>query len=364
MDFAFLNEKPGVGRKGKKGRRHAGQAMLQRQVSNQGFLIKKCIVDASSEKQCGKVTSKQKFSEAIRVLISVITTHISMFVQKRRARLLSDHMSDFNLSVPYSLNRKNRWDLENTEEYALALAEQLEDSGDANNNFLRMAVGESEFQCCQAPGERLKSYHLVGGVEPGAAPTSYVARSNRGSTLANLVVPKGGKGASTKSSSRDENNNNISLAKSGRPESAVMMGSADWLDSPPKVNVEYLICKPHPKMYASKCFKGSRNGGVKSMRRAALELICGNSSGSLGNRYKSEQQRMDEDNIANNNAAEPPILLEDTGRTTRDLPTYTLADFLKESSPPPVFVKSPASSLAAAKRRTTITDSEIEVVQQ
>lgn len=44
------------------------------------------------------------------------------FLQKRKARLLSEHMDDlgFQVSVPYSLNRKNRWNTVNLDECLLS----------------------------------------------------------------------------------------------------------------------------------------------------------------------------------------------------------------------------------------------------
>ena len=55
MDYAFLDQKPELRRKGKKGRRHAGEALIQRQISNQAYFVKKWSV--ITDKQTGKVST-------------------------------------------------------------------------------------------------------------------------------------------------------------------------------------------------------------------------------------------------------------------------------------------------------------------
>uniref|UniRef100_A0AAF5CQS0 RING-type domain-containing protein n=1 Tax=Strongyloides stercoralis TaxID=6248 RepID=A0AAF5CQS0_STRER len=79
MDYPYLNEKPNVGRRTEKGRRHAGHAELKKHLSKDAYLSKKVIVD-------GKIGKREKN----RIICETSIDSISA-------------------NVPYSLNRKNRW---------------------------------------------------------------------------------------------------------------------------------------------------------------------------------------------------------------------------------------------------------------
>uniref|UniRef100_A0A0N5BN46 RING-type domain-containing protein n=1 Tax=Strongyloides papillosus TaxID=174720 RepID=A0A0N5BN46_STREA len=79
MDYPYLNEKPNVGRKTEKGRRHAGHAELKKHLSKDAYLSKNVIID-------GKIGKREK------------------------NRLICETSIDsISANVPYSLNRKNRW---------------------------------------------------------------------------------------------------------------------------------------------------------------------------------------------------------------------------------------------------------------
>lgn len=73
-----------------------------------------------------------------------------------------EHLSDFNLSVPYSLNRKNRWSLvENVEEHAQLLGVKRNDGALPMDGAGAMfvALAESEFTHNDVnPGERLNVF--------------------------------------------------------------------------------------------------------------------------------------------------------------------------------------------------------------
>lgn len=71
-----------------------------------------------------------------------------------------EHLSDFNLSVPYSLNRKNRWSLvENVEENAQLLGVKRNDGALPMDGAMFVALAESEFTHNDVnPGERLNVF--------------------------------------------------------------------------------------------------------------------------------------------------------------------------------------------------------------
>lgn len=71
-----------------------------------------------------------------------------------------EHLSDFNLSVPYSLNRKNRWSLvENVEEHAQLLGVKRNDGALPMDGAMFVALAESEFTHNDVnPGERLNVF--------------------------------------------------------------------------------------------------------------------------------------------------------------------------------------------------------------
>uniref|UniRef100_A0A1I7ZJ93 RING-type domain-containing protein n=2 Tax=Steinernema glaseri TaxID=37863 RepID=A0A1I7ZJ93_9BILA len=85
MEYPFLDHKPEIGgRRGvKKGKKNTLETELQRQVANRALLQKRIVVSN------GKVLGK-----------------------RRQARLLSECSDDFSVDVPYSLNRKNRWNVD------------------------------------------------------------------------------------------------------------------------------------------------------------------------------------------------------------------------------------------------------------
>ncbi|TKR86866.1 hypothetical protein L596_011373 [Steinernema carpocapsae] len=85
MEYPYLDHKPEIGRRGgvKKGKRNTLEAELQRHVANRALLQKRIVVDN------GKVLGK-----------------------RRQARILSECSDDFSVDVPYSLNRRGRWNFD------------------------------------------------------------------------------------------------------------------------------------------------------------------------------------------------------------------------------------------------------------
>uniref|UniRef100_A0AAF5DSA7 RING-type domain-containing protein n=1 Tax=Strongyloides stercoralis TaxID=6248 RepID=A0AAF5DSA7_STRER len=80
MDCICINEKPNIDRKIEKGRRHAGYAKLKKHLLKDGYISKDVIFDES-------------------------------VVNREKNRIINDSSNDsISLNVPYSLNRKNRWD--------------------------------------------------------------------------------------------------------------------------------------------------------------------------------------------------------------------------------------------------------------
>uniref|UniRef100_A0A913HNV3 RING-type domain-containing protein n=1 Tax=Strongyloides stercoralis TaxID=6248 RepID=A0A913HNV3_STRER len=80
MDCICINEKPNIDRKIEKGRRHAGYAKLKKHLLKDGYISKDVIFDEN-------------------------------VVNREKNRIINDSSNDsISLNVPYSLNRKNRWD--------------------------------------------------------------------------------------------------------------------------------------------------------------------------------------------------------------------------------------------------------------
>uniref|UniRef100_A0A915ET77 Uncharacterized protein n=1 Tax=Ditylenchus dipsaci TaxID=166011 RepID=A0A915ET77_9BILA len=170
-EYDHLQAKPELGdvkqRGGnKKGRRHAGEALFQRKLSRQAYLVKDILLaDGQEAKHVGK---------------------------KRRARLLSDHLDDFNVSVPYSLNRKNRWDaLDDTAVSCLVGCNTPTSLPTTNNQEepLKFSIVESYFRCNPRDGNR--SEQGIRSYQEFNADRQLISRkeasSARGSSLHNLM---------------------------------------------------------------------------------------------------------------------------------------------------------------------------------
>lgn len=61
-------------------------------------------------------------------------------------RLLSDHMQDFNVGVPYSLNRKNRWrEIEDNSKECLKALSETANTITGCDNRVKISVIESYY---------------------------------------------------------------------------------------------------------------------------------------------------------------------------------------------------------------------------
>ncbi|KAK0411554.1 hypothetical protein QR680_005711 [Steinernema hermaphroditum] len=150
MEYPFLDYKPDIGgRRGvKKGKRNTLETELQRQVANRALLQKRIVVGN------GKVLGK-----------------------RRQARLLSECSDDFSADVPYSLNRKNRWNVD---------ASRIVKSVTASH---RVAVVEKHLCIDATNDDAVVSYHerRADGTE-----VSKKAKSRRGAQLASFAPADSG----------------------------------------------------------------------------------------------------------------------------------------------------------------------------
>jgi hypothetical protein len=160
-DFPLLDTKPEVDDfKVNKGRRNANEQLLAKKLAGQAFVLKQVI--GGQRAKIGKVNFKWKFQLIIPF-------------QKRRARLLSENSEDMKLNVPYSLNRKNRWELETS---ADCLKERH-----SNKNVQLSALDQHLTAKGLSPSKEILAFHQVN--EEGEM-SSRKAQSNRGATLSEL----------------------------------------------------------------------------------------------------------------------------------------------------------------------------------
>lgn len=130
-----------------KGRRNASEQLLQKKLAGQAYVLKQVV---GQGKGIGK---------------------------KRRARLLSNEDSEMKLNVPYSLNRKNRWEVESSAEY-------LKDRR-SDKHVQLCALDQHLTVKGLSPSKDVLAFHQV---DQHGTLNSRKSQSQRGSTLSALSV--------------------------------------------------------------------------------------------------------------------------------------------------------------------------------
>lgn len=149
-EYAFLDAKPGRGRNnggggGRKGgayrrRNNAGEALLYRDQAHRAYLIKNVDVGVGGgESMEGKCAASNGGG---------------------KKRLLSDHVADFNVSVPYSLNRKQRWRL--MDDAAGCIVAQRDPRKDER---VRLSVIESYFGHSTASNKGIRPGYILSKIK-------------------------------------------------------------------------------------------------------------------------------------------------------------------------------------------------------
>lgn len=265
--------KPEVDRKGEKGRRHAGEQLLKKRLAGQGYLLKTVV----AAKPLGK---------------------------RRRARLLSEAgaAADGGLAdeIPYSLNRKNRWELESAAEL-LQEDDGAEHRRDPAHAQVAFSAVDARFGAYGGFDKHVMAQHQL--LEDGAV-GSRTARSQRGSRL------------------HDTGSNKA-------------------------LEVRYVMSKVHPatKLASGNTFK-SNKPLARSTRRAQLELSVYSTDGELGPAAEEAN------NTANQSAMTRSQLQQSEEVMNLYRPkqhTYTLADFVQDKSAPVMVGRPRPESVTAAE---------------
>uniref|UniRef100_A0A0N4ZSM7 RING-type domain-containing protein n=1 Tax=Parastrongyloides trichosuri TaxID=131310 RepID=A0A0N4ZSM7_PARTI len=285
MDYSYLNEKPNVGRRTEKGRRHAGHAELKKHLSKDAYLSKNVIID-------GKIGKREK------------------------NRIISETSNDsISANVPYSLNRKNRWTtISPISLNATAIASMTDG--------VTVAVVEQmntipDIGCVN---EKTKK-HLIEGCVTGVTIanedgtlTKKVAHSACGANLVSLLQIdekiKDKKGSETSDLDVNEFDDSNDSTTKTRATVRYHINTSDK-------NTDYSICK-HFKQQ-QKVFKATQKPGKKN--RKQIKKFELDEFGSL-----SEEEEIN------------PI--GEFCSTVRPISsTFSLADFIKESAPVMIDIK-------------------------
>ncbi|KAI6186815.1 hypothetical protein M3Y98_00173900 [Aphelenchoides besseyi] len=256
-DFPLL-AKPEVDQYKPKSRRNAGEQLLQKKMAGQGYVIKQMVGDGPRTKTLGK---------------------------KRRARLLSDNSEDFQLNVPYSLNRKQLWEIKSG-------AELLR-----NQHSDQVHLSAADF----VAGADLKLKNprdvlALHQVDENGIINSRPSRSNRGSLLSEL------------NPSTDE--------------------------SEKEMTFRYSLVKAHPMAKCSTGNSFNRNKPMsRSTRRAQMDVSV----------YSTDDGELNEEEAKFEEADNS----DETVRMYRPKErTYSLSDFIQEKTSPVIVQKSRVGRMA------------------
>jgi hypothetical protein len=221
-DFPLLETKPEVDRKCKKVRRHAGAALMQKKLADRAYIIKNVVDDHGVGK-------------------------------KRKARLLSEHVDEFQAFVPYSLNRKNRWN-----------TIKLEDcmNNVASNDAVKIS-GVEAYWTTNVRTELLATKYVERNEDDTL--TTRVSQAAKGTPVQILSEPPKEQKSRRELKRAQQLEELLELKENLTPQEEEL----------PELHVQYTIAKSHPvtKFLLGKYASKGRSGGCKTTRRVITHAI-------------------------------------------------------------------------------------------
>uniref|UniRef100_A0A914Z5F5 RING-type domain-containing protein n=1 Tax=Panagrolaimus superbus TaxID=310955 RepID=A0A914Z5F5_9BILA len=279
-DLAYLQEKPSIGRKS-----GGGGAKAKRNT-----YIKHLLKQNENRAVVGKVLTNDK-----------------ELSKKRRDRLLSSLNDDLSVDVEYSLNRKNRWETISTAADLVKASEEPEGivvSGiDAH-----YGIGLS----------KVSAYHQLDA--DGFVNTKKCSKPLNGVALESLLRNSNEKQRGKKRSKR------LALAKLAPPPPSSNDDNGDGDDADKKPHVRYIFRKPHPipQLFGGSLFKRpSERSSQKT--RGRMDKIDAEYLDDIEMTRSLLHNDQDEYDMSASVAA-----LYKAPKAQ----TFSLADFIKDSSPP------------------------------
>lgn len=334
-EFPFLESKPsrlsamnrgGGSRAANKGRWHAGEAVMRRKLANQAFLIKIAGGGAGDQKErmsgggkSGGGGGNGGAGGGLRRWGGRVLGPTSTMMEADR----------FAPSVPYSLNRKHRW-AQDGADWLTELA-----GGWKGGERVRLSLSETDYSLSGT--KSVRALHRL-DTEKGRLPTR-MAKSGRGALLADLA-------AKTEEELAEEEEQQ---AEDAQQENQV-----------PVHEMHFELSKPHSvtKVFAGKFFKRKHNS-IRSAKRCTTETVTSSSS-TLGTVPNGGAQSQQPQTSIKSSAVQSSCLTSSVCAITESeteeenglllaqykpprAETYSLADFVKDSSTPLVIVRRPGA---------------------